>query len=86
MALTERDLAEWIMQDRGQKYVDLAGSDTIDTTKIIEIHKQDCIEKRFSDLVTEVECRAIRNWVAGAGYIDGKYVYLLYNTNNNTIN
>ena len=41
MALTERDLAEWIMQDRGQKYVDLAGSDTIDTTKIIEIHKQD---------------------------------------------
>ena len=86
MALTERDLAEWIMQDRGQEYVDLAGSDTIDTTKIIEIHKRDCIEKRFSDLVTEVECRAISNWVAGAGYIDGKYVYLLYNTKNNIIN
>lgn len=79
MALTERDLAEWIMQDRGQTYVDKAGKDTVSTELLVELHRQYCIEKGFSRLTTDVECQVIQRWVAGAGYVDGKYVYLISN-------
>ena len=79
MDMTERDLAEWIMQDRGQTYVDKAGKDVVSTELLVELHRQYCIEKGFSGLTTDVECQIIQQCVAGAGYIDGKYVYLISN-------
>lgn len=80
MALTERDLAEWVMADRGQTYVDKAGGVTIGASQLAELHQEHCFKMGMTALATDVECQAIRHWVECAGYgSDGKFVYILSN-------
>ena len=78
MAMTERDLAEWLMADRGQIYVDKAGGGTIGAFQLADFHQEHCFKMGKSTLATDVECQAIRHWVECAGYgSDGKFVYML---------
>lgn len=81
MALTERELAEWLMSDRGQTYVDSMNGETLGGITLSELHMQHCFKMGKSVLATDVECQAIRHWVLSAGYgKDGKFIYILSNT------
>lgn len=78
MDMTERDLAEWIMQDRGQTYVDEAGGNTMGAFQLAELHQEHCFKMGKSTFAADVECQAIRRWVECAGYgSDGNFIYLL---------
>lgn len=81
MALTERELAEWLMSDRGQTYIDCMNGETLGGITLSELHMQHCFKMGKSVLATDVECQAIRHWVSSAGYSkDGKFIYVLSNT------
>ena len=76
--MTERDLAEWLMADRGQIYVDKAGGGTMGAFQLADLHQEHCFKMGKSVLATDVECQAIRHWVSSAGYdSDGKFIYVL---------
>lgn len=78
MALTERELAEWLMSDRGQTYIDSMNGETLGGITLSELHMQHCFKMGKSVLATDVECQAIRHWVSSAGYdSDGKFIYML---------
>lgn len=78
MALTERELAEWLMSDRGQTYVDSMNGETLGGITLSELHMQHCFNIGKSTMATDVESMAIRHWVSSAGYdSDGKFVYVL---------
>ena len=80
MAMTEKDLAEWLMADRGQVYVDKFNGDTIGAYQLADLHQEHCFEMGKSVLATDVECQAIRHWVLSAGYgKDGKFIYVISN-------
>ena len=80
MAMTEKDLAEWLMADRGQIYVDKAGGGIIGAFQLADLHQEHCFKMGKSTLAVDVECQAIRHWVECAGYgSDGKFVYMLSN-------
>lgn len=81
MALTERELAEWLMSDRGQTYIDCMNGETLGGITLSELHMQHCFKMGKSVLATDVECQAIRRWVSSAGYgKDGRFIYVLSNT------
>lgn len=81
MAMTEKDLAEWLMADRGQIYVNKAGGGTIGAFQLVDLHQEHCFKMGKSVLATDVECQAIRHWIECAGYgKDGKFIYVLSNT------
>ena len=45
MALTERELAEWLMSDRGQTYVDSMNGETLGGITLSELHMQHCFNQ-----------------------------------------
>lgn len=80
MAMTEKDLAEWLMADRGQIYVDKAGGGTMGAFQLAYFHQEHCFKMGKSVLAADVECQAIRHWVLSVGYgKDGKFIYVLSN-------
>ena len=81
MALTERKLAEWLMADRGQTYVDSMNGETLGGMALSELHMQHCLKMGRPIAGIDVESMAIRHWVSSAGYgKDGKFIYVLFNT------
>lgn len=76
--MKERDLAERIMQDRGQIYVDKSDGITLGALQLADFHQEHCFKIGKSIFATDVECQAIKHWVECAGYRnDGKFVYML---------
>lgn len=81
MALAERELAEWLMADKGQTYVDSMNGETLGGMTLSELHMQHCLKMGRPITDIDVESMAIRHWVSSAGYDkDGKFVYVLSNT------
>ena len=78
MALTERELAEWLMADRGQTYVDSMNGETLGGITLSELHMQYCLKMGRPITDIDVESMAIRHWVSSAGYdSDGKFTCVL---------
>ena len=80
MALTERELAEWLMSDRGQTYVDSMNGETLGGMTLSELHMQHCLKMGRPITDIDVESMAIRHWVSSAGYDkDRRFIYVLSN-------
>ena len=80
MALTERELAEWLMADKGQAYVDSMNGETLGGITLSELHMQHCLKMGRPITDINVESMAIRHWVSSAGYDkDRRFIYVLSN-------